>query len=133
MTPLFRVALIVGAVLTLALMLRKIRRSEVRIADATFWFIFATVLVLIALFPPIVFFFADVLGIESPANFVFLCLFVVLIMYAFHVTVELAHLRAQLTTLAQNDALREEKEEVDYGERDPSRDAQSQASVASEE
>ena len=105
MTLLFRITLIVGAVLTFALMLRKIRNSEVKIADATFWFIFAIVLVLLAIFPHIAFFFAGILGIESPANFIFMSLFVVLIVYAFHATVELAILRNKVTTLVQNDAL----------------------------
>ena len=43
--------LIVGAVASFAFMLRKIRKSEISIADSTFWFLFSLSLVLLAVFP----------------------------------------------------------------------------------
>ena len=42
------------------------RDAEVKIADSTFWFIFALVIVLLAVFPHIAFFFSNIFGIESP-------------------------------------------------------------------
>ena len=91
MTVLFKIALLAGAVCVLAFILRKIRRAEMKIS---------------ALLPPIAFFFSDVLGIESPANFVFLYVIAVLLVREFISTVEISKLRSRLTTLAQNEALR---------------------------
>ncbi|HJH44149.1 MAG TPA: DUF2304 domain-containing protein [Rubneribacter badeniensis] len=106
MTVLFKIALLAGAVCVLAFILRKIRRAEMKISDSVFWFLFAASLVLLALLPPIAFFFSDVLGIESPANFVFLYVIAVLLVREFISTVEISKLRSRLTTLAQNEALR---------------------------
>ena len=71
MSLLFSATLLVGALLTFWLILRKIRKAEVTIADSTFWFLFALSLVLMGVFRQIPFFFADLFSIESPANFVF--------------------------------------------------------------
>ena len=41
MSLLFSATLLIGALLTFWLILRKIRKAEVTIADSTFWFLFA--------------------------------------------------------------------------------------------
>ena len=105
MNLVFRIALIVGAVLVFAFVLRKIRRSEIKVGDSTFWFLFAFSFVLLAIFPQIAFFFSETLGIESPANFVYLYTIVVLVLHSFSVSVELSRVREKLTTLIQEEAL----------------------------
>lgn len=101
----FIVVLVVCAICAFAYILRKIRKSEITIADSTFWFLFAVSLVLLALFPQIAFFFSEALQIQSPSNFVFLYVIAVLVIREFLSTVELAKLRARLTTLTQREAL----------------------------
>lgn len=104
---LFSEVLLMGAILTFWLIMRKIRRSEVAIADSTFWFLFALSLVLMGAFRGIPFFFADLLGIESPSNFVFLYVIAMLVVREFYTTVELSQLRAKVRHLVQNEALSE--------------------------
>ena len=106
MSLLFSATLLVGALLIFWLILRKIRRSEVTIADSTFWFLFALSLVLMGVFRQIPFFFAGVFGIESPANFVFAYVIAVLILREFYSTVEISQLHARVRGLAQKEALR---------------------------
>lgn len=105
MTILFKAALALGAFFTFAFVLRKIRKAEIKISDSTFWFLFAASLVLLALFPQIAFFFSDVFGIESPANFVFLYVIAALVIREFYATIELSQLRSTLTALVQAKAL----------------------------
>lgn len=105
MTPLFRVLLVGGALLSLVFMLRKIRKSEIRISDSTFWFVFAVSLLALAVFPQIASFCSGVFGVESPANFVFLYVVAVLFMREFATTAELSRLRNRLTTLVQEETL----------------------------
>ena len=105
MSPFFIIVLVAGAVCVFAYILRKIRKSEIAIADSTFWFLFAASIVLLAVFPQIAFFFADILQIQSPSNFVFLYVIAVLVVREFLSTVELAKLRARMTALAQHEAL----------------------------
>lgn len=106
MSLLFSATLLISALLIFWLILRKIRRSEVTIADSTFWFLFALSLVLMGVFRQIPFFFAGVFGIESPANFVFAYVIAVLILREFYSTAEISQLRARVRRLAQKEALR---------------------------
>lgn len=106
MSLLFSATLLISALLIFWLILRKIRRSEVTIADSTFWFLFALSLVLMGVFRQIPFFFAGIFGIESPANFVFAYVIAVLILREFYSTVEISQLRARVRGLAQKEALK---------------------------
>lgn len=113
MSLLFSATLLVGALLTFWLILRKIRKAEVTIADSTFWFLFALSLVLMGVFRQIPFFFADLFSIESPANFVFVYVIAVLVIREFYATVEVSQLRAKLRNLVQNQALVDAQKQTD--------------------
>ena len=108
MSLLFSATLLVGALLTFWLILRKIRT-----ADSTFWFLFALSLVLMGVFRQIPFFFADLFSIESPANFVFVYVIAVLVIREFYATVEVSQLRAKLRNLVQNQALADAQKQTD--------------------
>ena len=110
MSLLFSATLLIGALLTFGLILRKIRKAEVTIADSTFWFLFALSLVLMGVFRQIPFFFAELFSIESPANFVFVYVIAVLVIREFYATVEVSQLRAKVRNLAQNQALADVRE-----------------------
>lgn len=110
MSLLFSATLLIGALLTFGLILRKIRKAEVTIADSTFWFLFALSLVLMGVFRQIPFFFADLFSIESPANFVFVYVIAVLVIREFYATVEVSQLRAKVRNLVQNQALADAQE-----------------------
>ena len=123
MSLLFSATLLISALLIFWLILRKIRRPEVTIADSTFWFLFALSLVLMGVFRQIPFFFAGIFGIESPANFVFAYVIAVLILREFYSTVEISQLRARVRGLAQKEALRKmvvESEDEMMAKRDDS-------------
>ena len=110
MSCLFSATLLIGALLTFGLILRKIRKAEVTIADSTFWFLFALSLVLMGVFRQIPFFFAELFSIESPANFVFVYVIAVLVIREFYATVEVSQLRAKVRNLVQNQALADVRE-----------------------
>ena len=110
MSLLFSATLLIGALLTFGLILRKIRKAEVTIADSTFWVLFALSLVLMGVFRQIPFFFAELFSIESPANFVFVYVIAVLVIREFYATVEVSQLRAKVRNLVQNQALADVRE-----------------------
>ena len=110
MSLLFSATLLIGALLTFGLILRKIRKAEVTIADSTFWFLFALSLVLMGVFRQIPFFFAELFSIESPANFVFVYVIAVLVIREFYATDEVSQLRAKVRNLVQNQALADAQE-----------------------
>ena len=110
MSLLFSATLLIGALLTFGLILRKIRKAEVTIADSTFWFLFALSLVLMGVFRQIPFFFADLFSIESPANFMFVYVIAVLVIREFYAAVEVSQLRAKVRNLVQKQALADAQE-----------------------
>lgn len=110
MTLAFRLLLILGALFIFVAMMRKIRKSEAKISDSIFWLLFVASLVVLAIFPEISFFFSGLLGIDSPANLMFLYVIAVLLVREFVSTTELSRLRSKLTTLTQKLALDELKD-----------------------
>ena len=114
----FRAALISGAVLTLLVMLRQIRKKKVQIDSTIFWIIFAFILVLMAVFPNIVSRFARLLGIISPANLVMAGIILILIIKMFLMTLEISEMKTKLRQLAQTTALKKEIEEFRMQEKD---------------
>lgn len=105
MTPPFAILLMIGAVGIFALAIKKIRRSEIAVADSVFWFFFALSLVILAVFPRIAFVIADALGFQSVVNFVFLYVIAVLLVKMFYMTAEIARLRTKQAELIQEKAL----------------------------
>ena len=114
----FRAALIIGAVLTLLVMLWQIRKKKVQIDSTIFWIIFAFILVLMAVFPNIVSRFARLLGIISPANLVMAGIILILIIKMFLMTLEISEMKTKLRQLAQTTALKKEIEEFRMQEKD---------------
>lgn len=99
------VFLVVGAILTLAYVAMKIRSGQLATSDAVFWFLLALAFIVIAVFPQLVYWLSGVLGFESPSNFVFLCVLVVIVYRQLSVSVENARLRGKIVQLTQALAL----------------------------
>lgn len=105
MSILFRCLLVIGALISFVFILRKIRKSEIKIADSTFWFLFALGVLILAFFPQVAYFFCDLFSIESPVNFVYLVIIAILVVRQFSATVEISRLRNKVVTLVQEKAL----------------------------
>ncbi|MGN0562373.1 MAG: DUF2304 domain-containing protein [Candidatus Fimenecus sp.] len=118
MSIVLRIALIVVCVIACMYVLRKIRRAQMEIDDAIYWIIVSIVLVIISIFPQIPDFFSDLLGIQSPSNFVFLSVIFVVIVKLFSLSLEVSALKQKLKSTIQNVAIREkELEELAKGEK----------------
>lgn len=109
------VFLVAGAILALTYVVVKIRHNQLTTSDAVFWFLLTLVLIIAAIFPQIVYWLSGLLNFESPANFVFLCILVVLMFRQLTISVENAQLRSKIIQLTQALALSGacEKEEAD--------------------
>ena len=107
MTILFRLCLIGASVLTMMTMMHKIRRSKVRIEDAIFWVLFSLILILLSIFPQIVYLLSDIVGTQSPANLIFTMIIFLLLMKVFSMAVKISQLESRLQELVQKMALDE--------------------------
>ncbi len=117
MTVTLRVLLIIASFLVLVFVLKKIRRTQLYIDDAIYWIVFSALLFLISVFPEIAIWAAKVLGIQSPANFVFLFVIFMVFIKLFDLAIELSVQKHRLNRLVQNLALmtEQEKEESEDG------------------
>lgn len=106
-----RVILILFSVLTMLFIVKRIRQSKLQIEYALFWIGFSIFLIIISVFPQIVYWFTDWIGIQSPVNFVFLVIIFILIMKNFMMTIELSQLENKIKELVQELALRNRGEE----------------------
>lgn len=111
MTPIVRICLILASIITLLYMMRKIRHSKLQIEYSVFWIIFAALMIVISIFPQIIYWIAGILGIASPANLIFVFIIFILLLKLFMVTIELSQLENKVKELIQQIAIREKENE----------------------
>ena len=117
MSLVLRIALIVVSLLVVIFVIKKIRKTQLHIDDAIYWIVFSALLFIISVFPEIAIWAAKVLGIQSPANFVFLFVIFMVFIKLFDLAIELSVQKHRLNRLVQNLALmtEQEKEESEDG------------------
>ena len=100
-----RVLLLAGAVWMAAYILRKIRKAQMQIDDALFWIVTSFLFVLLGIFLGIAIMAAQLLGVQSPANLVFLVVIFLLLFKLFALTRKVSVLEHKLKELVQRYAL----------------------------
>lgn len=101
LTTTLRCLLFMVSVLSCTYALRRIRRSQMQIDDALFWIIISILLVFVSIFPGIALFFSKLVGIESPANAVFLVIIFLLLTKLFGLSVQVSQLNQKIRALSQ--------------------------------
>lgn len=117
MSGFLRVVLIVSAILLLVYMVKKIRQSKVKIEYTIFWLGFSVVLIIMGVFPKLVYMISDFIGFQSPVNLVFLLIIFVLIVKNFYTTLEISQLENKVDNLTQQIAINQKDERDFYKER----------------
>lgn len=107
MTLVFRVVLIAVSLGTLFGIVRKIRNAKVQIENAIFWIGFSTLLLILSIFPIIAEIVADLLGIYSTVNFIFLFVIFILLIHQFANSIKISQLENKVNELTQEIAVRE--------------------------
>ena len=107
----FRLLLVLVSIITFIYTLKKIRKSQFQIEDSLYWIIVSFGLVVLAIFPGIAFFFSELIGIESPANFIFLVIIFILMIKLFSLSLKLSQTEERLKVLVQQLAVKESTRE----------------------
>lgn len=107
MTFILRIMLIAVSILTMNWVVKRIRKSQMRIEDSLFWIIFSLFLVLISLFPKIIHFGARLTGVQSDVNFLFLLIIFILIVQMFRMSITISQLTSKVDKIAQSIAVKE--------------------------
>lgn len=105
MSIVLRIVLFAASVLTMMYIIRKIRKSKMRIEASFFWIFFSFLCVLFATFPGIARLLAKIIGINSPVNFLFLLFIFLLLIKVFALSIKISRLENSLSELAQKIAL----------------------------
>ena len=105
MSVLIRILLIVSAILMLVFMLKKIRQAKLKIEYMVFWIAFSVILVIMGIFPKMLYLISDFLGFQSPINMVYLVIIFVLIVKMFFMTLQISQLEHKIEALAQQNAI----------------------------
>ncbi len=107
MTLQLRLVLVACAVLLLAFVFRKLRKSALEIVDSIFWTLLSVLLIVIAAFPELVFWASSTIGFASATSFVFFCGVLVVIARMFTLELKVAQLKKKLMRLTQTVALKD--------------------------
>ncbi len=106
MSATLRTILLIAAVLTAYWILMRIRKLKVKMEDAIFWVIFALILCLLGLFPELTYRLTALLGVQSPANLVFLVVIALLMEKVFTLSIIVSQLEDKITVLSAEVAIR---------------------------
>lgn len=97
--------LLIGALFMAVYIFKEIRSSQMRIEDALFWILTALLFVLLGVFPGIAIHAAVLIGVQSPANLVFLVAIFLLLVKCFSLTKKVSMLEHKLQYFAQTYAI----------------------------
>lgn len=106
------IALIVASVVTAIFVLKKIKKSQFKIGDTLYWLFFCVFLLIMSIFPNVVFGISDFIGFESPSNFIFVVIIFLLLVKIFLLDARVSKNEEKLTKLSQKYAIDNEKKEI---------------------
>ena len=98
---------ILAALLTLGVVVEMLRRRRLRERHAVWWLIAGTLALIIGVFPGVLQWASNVVGVEVPTNLVFFVSIAILFLVALQNSSELTQLESKTRTLAEQVALLE--------------------------
>lgn len=106
MSDTMRILLFFAALATGGWILYKIRKLQVKMQDAIFWVVFASILFVLGIFPEACYWLTDKLGVMSPANLIFLVVIFLLMEKIFTLSIIVSQLEEKVSVLSAEVALR---------------------------
>ncbi|MBY0009528.1 DUF2304 domain-containing protein [Paenibacillus typhae] len=89
------------SVLFLLLLINMIKKYELQLKYALLWFVVVLVMIIVAVFPGIAFFFTDIIGIQDPSNFVFLLGILSCLVIIFSLSISISTLSSKMRQMSQ--------------------------------
>ena len=100
---------VIAALLTFVFVFWMLRRGSLQEKYAVLWLAVSGVALVLAIFPGILRWITDVLGVETPSNLLFFVTIVLLILVAVQLSYELSRHEARIRRLAEEVALLDEE------------------------
>lgn len=113
MTPLLRIEMILIAIAMITIVILSVNRKKMCIQYSLIWILLSAILLIIAVFPGIVFFLCDLLEIQTPSNLIYLAGILALFLIAFSQTVIISKQSERIQFLIQTISLEKHKTEAE--------------------
>lgn len=117
MSLIVRIVLIVVSFIASGYAVRKIRKSQMNIEGAMYWFLLSVLLLVLSIFPKIAIWTASVMNIESPVNLVFLVMLFLILLKLFSTSVKQSQLENKINMLTQEIAIRNHLDDTKDGKK----------------
>lgn len=101
--------LLLVSIFTAIYISKKLRSSQIQITDAVFWIGISFLFIGLSIFPGIAIFISKKIGIDSPANFIFLVIIFLLLIKCFLLSIKVSQMEDKLNNLVQEIAIRDNK------------------------
>lgn len=112
MSTLLRIEMLILALAVIAVIILAVNKKKMCIRYSLVWIFIAFLIITIAIFPGIVFWFCEILGIETPSNLVYLFGILALLMITFMQTGILSKQSEKIKHLTQMVSIERYEEEV---------------------
>lgn len=110
-----RIVLILISLIFIIFVIKKVNSGKLQTQFSLAWLLIATVIIIIAVFPQIMYFAADLLRIEASSNLVYLLAIIVLLFLLVNLTIKMSKYDNDIRCLIQNFGiekfLKEQKDE----------------------
>lgn len=106
MSTILRIVLLFAAALSALWIIYRIRKAKVRLEDTLFWIATAFILLILGLFPQVSYLAAQILGIQSPSNFIFFAMICLLFEKLLTMSIIHSQMEDKYVTMAAEMALR---------------------------
>ena len=103
---------IAGAVLALSVVVEMLRRRRLRERHAVWWILAGVLALIVGIFPPLLEWAADAVGIDVPTNLVFFVSLTLLVLVCVQHSAELTDLEDKTRALAEHSALQSNRIDV---------------------
>lgn len=113
-----RTLLLVGAIILILFIYRKLKKAQLHINEAFFWIVFSFIIFVLALFPEVGMHIARKIGIISAANLIFFATIALLIIKTFLLTIKVSTLEQKVVNLTQEIAIKENMEKQETLQKD---------------
>ena len=104
-----RASLIIGSILFFVFLLRTVKKAKFNIDIATLWIIFSLAIIVIAVFPEVVYFFTGLIGIDSPVNGIYLVIIFIMLVMVFGLYMKVSNLEIKINKLTETIAIEKKK------------------------
>ena len=111
MSMVLRILLILASVAMITAVALRVRKSKFQIHDGIFWFLLSLFFLVLSIFPEIAVRVSLLIGVESPANLVFLGILALLLIKNFYLSVKVSLLEYNIMKLTQRVVIDEVSED----------------------